>query len=148
MESSSRYFFPMARLGVLGMAIALLAFVGCGSSGLSESEIKDALAKAPLTYRYKTEQYSGDGSAVGGAATNGRATVKFEVVSGQPTVEDPVFRQDKDDIDRFQRSVGNGYTVTFNLPKTREASRRQAPVANAIEGAMCERVNDCGGPAG
>jgi hypothetical protein len=148
MESSSRYFFLMSRLGLLGVAIAVLVFVGCGSSGLSESEIKDALAKAPLTYRYKTERYSGDGAAVGGAATDGRATVKFEVVSGQPTIQDPIFRQDKDDIDRFQRSAGNGYTVTFNLPKTREASKRQAPVANAVEDAMCERVNDCGGPAG
>jgi len=131
---------------LLGLGAALL--VGCGGSGLSEGDIKAALAKAPLAYHFRAEQYGGNGAVVGGTATDGRATVTFEVVSGSPTIEHPIFRQDRNDIDRFQRASGNGYTVTFNLPRSVETSKRQAPVANAIEGALCERMNSCGGPAG
>lgn len=136
----------LGRIVLLVVGVALLA--GCGQSGLSEGEIKQALEKTPLTYRYKDERYSGDGAAVGGTATNGRATVTFEIVFGEPTIENPIFPQDRNDIDRFQRSSGDDYTVTFNLPRTLEAGKRQARVANTVEGAMCDRMNDCGGPAG
>jgi hypothetical protein len=52
----------------LGLGAALLA--GCGSSALSEDDIKDALGKTPSTYHHRAEQYSGDGAVVGGTATD------------------------------------------------------------------------------
>jgi hypothetical protein len=132
-----------------GFAVAVPALAGCGSSSsLSESEIKHALATQPLTYNYRHVDFSGDGAAVGGTATDGKATVRFEVVFESPEIRNPLFPQDKNDIDRFQRGAGNGYTITFSLPKNRRVSRLQAPVANAIDGAICSRINDCGGPAG
>jgi hypothetical protein len=135
--------------GALLIALVGLAAVGCGSSGLSGSEIKEALEQRPLTYHYRDENYSGDGAAVGGTATDGKATVTFEVVSGNPRIENPIFPQDKNGIDRFQREVNEaGYTLTTNLPMTRAAGERQSPVAVAIETAICERTESCGGPAG
>lgn len=75
-------------------------------------------------------------------------TVRFEVVFGSPEIRNPLFPHNKNDIDKFQRGAGNGYTITISLPKNRRLSRLQAPVANAIDGAICSRINDCGGPAG
>lgn len=73
----------------------------------------------------------------------------FEIVFGHPTIQDPIFPQSKDDIDKFQRAVNEaGYTVTFNTDHSLRQGRRQAPVANAIDGALCDRLNSCGGPAG
>ena len=135
-------------LGIVPFAGAVLCLVGCGSSSaLSESEIKQALAKQPLTYDYRDEQYSSDGAVVGGTASKGRAVVTFEIVSGKPEITDPLFPQDSNSL-KIQRGVTKDYTVTFNLPPGSAAGRRQAPIANEIDGAVCELRDDCGGPAG
>jgi hypothetical protein len=124
-------------VGLLGFAA-----VGCGSARLSESEIKQALERQPLTYHYSDERYSGDGAVVGGTATNGQATVTFEVVFGEPTIQDPIFPQSRDNIDKFQRGVNEaGYTLTFNRAPSLREGRLQAPIANAIDGALCDRLN-------
>jgi hypothetical protein len=139
----------MYRVGTGAVALlGLVAVGGCGESSLSESEIKHALENQPLTYHYRAENYSGDGAVVGGTATNGKATVRFEVVAGEPEIKNPLFPQNRNNIDKFQRGTGTGYTITFSLPSNRKLSRLQAPIANAIDGAICSRVNDCGGPAG
>jgi hypothetical protein len=88
---------------------------------------------------------------VGGTATNGRARVTFEIVFGHPRIKDPIFPQGfrNHDIDKFERGVNEaGYTVTTNLPHSLRQGWRQAPIGNAIEGALCDRLNSCGGPAG
>jgi hypothetical protein len=117
---------PRGVIAAVGIALVLVvAISACGSADLSESEIKQTIERVPLKYHYRAEHYSGDGAVVGGTATNGQATVTFEIVFGKPAIQDPIFPQDNRNhrIDEFERAVNDaGYTVTFdNAPNRRQA---------------------------
>lgn len=138
------------------VALVVLVLAGCGSdsadqsqagASLTESQLRNALDQLPLSIDYHDEQYSGNGTAVGGTATDGRASVKFEIVSGHPDIKNPVFPQ-RDLGIHVQRGVGNGYTLTFNVPPTLAADKQQAAISVPIELAVCRLAKNCGGPTG
>jgi hypothetical protein len=116
-------------------------------SELSEPQIKDALATLPYTIKYRPEQFTGDGAAVAGTASNGRTSVQFEIVSGTPEIENPLFPQGNVGLSA-QRAVNDAYTLTVPNSHGWEESKAKAPLINDIGGALCELADTCGGPAG
>lgn len=129
----------MAAAGLVSWAAA------CGSS-LSTDQVRGALQSVPAAITYRAEHYTGGGSVVAGTATRDGTSVKFEIVSGHPHIDDPLFPQGNIGL-RAQRGVTDEYTVTFDLPQSPQDEKPHARLANDIEGAICELAKTCGGPA-